>query len=149
MNSIPSFWEKLLLRKSKPGWNNFVETTGKALGLDGNPVKMLLHGEENLFNGSSNWSSGLTLQCLKTGLIPCFIDERKEITMWQLKNRGTLLEAVGKVFARLIMNRLNLDISPFQESQLGSLSWQRHHWHYFCWWWRNALSNTCLFIWSL
>ena len=64
---------------------------------------------------TSSSVSGLTVLCLKTGLMPgsLFSIKEKERNHSLAALEGiTLLEAVGKFFARLMLNRLNEAVLP-------------------------------------
>ena len=100
--------------------------TGKAPGLDGIPVELLIHGGLNLHKAVHS-----LILCVWNG-DPAAQDWIDAILITLYKGKGkksicgsyrgiSLLEAVGKVFARLLLVRLNEKVCPMviPESQSG------------------------------
>ena len=100
--------------------------TGKAPGLDGIPVELLLHGGENLHQAVHL----LNLRVWRDEPMPQDWIDAFLVSLYKGKGkksvcgsyRGiTILEAVGKVFARLMLNRVDEVISSnvIPEAQSG------------------------------
>ena len=100
--------------------------TGKAAGLDGIPVELLLHGGDNLQRALNQ----LILNVWSTEPMPQDWIDAFIVTLYKGKGkksscgnyRGiTILEAVSKVFSRLMLNRLNELVCPnvLPEAQCG------------------------------
>ena len=100
--------------------------TGKAPGLDGIPVELLLHGGDNLQRALNQ----LILNVWSTEPMPQDWIDAFIVTLYKGKGkksscgnyRGiTILEAVGKVFSRLMLNRLDELVCPnvLPEAQCG------------------------------
>ena len=100
--------------------------TGKAPGLDGIPVELLLHGGENLHQAihSINLRVWLGEQApqdwIDAFLVSLYKGKGKKSICGSYRGI-TILEAVGKVFARLLLNRINEVVCPevLPESQSG------------------------------
>ena len=100
--------------------------TGKAPGLDGIPVELLLHGGENLLNALKHlilcvWSDKPMPQDWIDAVLVILYKGKGKKSLCGSYRGITLLEAVGKVFARLMLNRLNEAVSPnvLPEAQCG------------------------------
>ena len=98
---------------------------GKAPGRDGIPADVWKHGGENLFSRlhqliTNAWEVGSVLQVWKDASI---------VTIYKKSDRTdcgnyrgiSLLSIVGKIFARILLNRLSIHITPevVPETQCG------------------------------
>ena len=100
--------------------------TGKAPGIDGIPVELLLHGGENLHQAVHSlnlrvWhDEPMPQDWIDAFLVSLYKGKGKKSVCGSYRGI-TILEAVGKVFARLMSNRINEFICPkvIPESQSG------------------------------
>ena len=100
--------------------------TGKAPGLDGIPVELLLHGGINVHNAVFNlilsvWNNNPVVQdWIDAIMITLYKGKGKKSPCGSYRGIS-LLEAVGKVFSRLLLNRLEKYVCPaiIPESQSG------------------------------
>ena len=100
--------------------------TGKAPGLDGIPVELLLHGGDNLHQAVHSlnlrvWhDEPMPQDWIDAFLVSLYKGKGKKSVCGSYRGI-TILEAVGKVFARLMLNRMNEVICPnvIPESQSG------------------------------
>ena len=98
---------------------------GKVLGMDGIPPEVLKHGKEPILQPLHE----LLCLCWEQGYIPKDMRDANIVTLY--KNKGdlsdcnnyrgiSLLSVVGKVFARVVLNRLqSLASRVYPESQCG------------------------------
>jgi len=100
--------------------------TGKAPGLDGLPVKLLLHGGMNVHKAVFNlilaaWSNDPIAQDWIDAIMITLYKGKGKKSLCGSYRGIALLEAVGKVFARLLLNRLEKHVCPsiIPESQSG------------------------------
>ena len=100
--------------------------TGKAPGLDGLPVELLLHGGMNVHKAVFNlilaaWSNDPIAQDWIDAIMITLYKGKGKKSLCGSYRGIALLEAVGKVFARLLLNRLEKHVCPsiIPESQSG------------------------------
>ena len=118
MDRIPSLNEvKLAIKQIN---------TNKAPGIDGLPVELLMVGSENVTNAVfdliiKSWNGTPIPQDWIDGILVSLFKGKGEKAICDNYRGITLLEAVGKVFSRLILNRLLEEICPtvIPESQSG------------------------------
>ena len=89
---------------------------GKASGGDGIPAEVWNYGEANLSNRLHRW----IIKIWEEGDVPQAWKDANIITMYKKRDRTecgsyrgiSLLSAAGKIFARILLNRLSSHITP-------------------------------------
>ena len=106
--------------------------TGKAPGPDGIPIELIVHGGVNVHQAVHSlliaiWGGVPVPQCwIDAILIFLYIGKGPKSACGSYRGIS-LLEAVGKIYARVLLNRLNDKVCPtiIPESQSGFRSGRR------------------------